>query len=125
LTRQLVLSDAQRSILESIVRKTHCPKAIATRAGLVLVAAKGRGPSEAARELGCSRGVARLWPERFAQARQGWGEAVEGWDQKVLTGKILDVLASAVSLSNGGPRANWRPKHVHARAIVPDHGGCR
>jgi transposase len=89
---QFVLSDPQRSILESIVRKTHCPQAISLRARLVLAAVDGQGPSEAGREVGCSRNVARLWRERFAQAQQGWGEAADKWDHGVLTEKVLDVL---------------------------------
>ena len=91
-SRQCVLSDPQRLILESIVRRTLCPQAIALRARLVLASAEGKGPSEAAREMGCARKVAREWPMRFAKARQDWGEAADKWDQKVLTGKVLDVL---------------------------------
>jgi putative transposase len=91
-SRQLILSDAQRLILQSIVRKTHCPQAIALRARLVLAAARGLGPSEAAREMGCSRDVARLWRERFARAQQDWGEAADAWNQEVLADKTLDVL---------------------------------
>jgi putative transposase len=91
-SRRVVLSDRLRSVLESIVRKTHCPQAIAMRARLVLAAAVGNGPSEAARELGCSRRMAGIWPERFARAVQDWGEAVDKWDLGVLTEKVLDVL---------------------------------
>jgi putative transposase len=91
-TRQLVLSESQRLILESLVRKTHCPQAIVQRAQRVLAAARGLGPGEAAAEIGGSRNVARRWAERFARAQQDWGEAVQKWDQKTLTGKILDVL---------------------------------
>jgi hypothetical protein len=88
----LVLSDAQRSILEFIVRKTHCPKVIDLRARAVLAAADGKGPSEAGREADCNRNMARRWRDRFAAAQKEWGEAADKWDEKVLTGKILDVL---------------------------------
>ena len=112
-----VLSDAQRLILESIVRKTHCPQAIALRARLVLAAAAGLGPSDAAREMGCSRKVARLWPQRFARARREWGEAAE----RVGPGGLDREGAGRA----GGPRAARGPLHLHARAVVPDHGGGR
>jgi putative transposase len=89
---QFVLSDPQRSILESIVRKTHCPRVIGVRTRAILAAADGMGASEAGREVGCSRDVARLWRNRFVQAQQDWGEAAGKWDHAVLTGKVLDVL---------------------------------
>lgn len=92
---QLVLSDAQLEVLQSIVRKTHCPQAVALRARAVLAAARGANPSDAARELGCSRLVARRWPQRFAQVQRQWGDAAAQWNPKVLTDKVLDVLEDA------------------------------
>lgn len=89
---RLVLSDSQLDVLQSIIRKTHCPQAIALRARLVLAAADGLNPSDAARKLGCVRLVARRWPERFAQAQRQWGDAADQWSQQVLTDKVLDVL---------------------------------
>jgi putative transposase len=88
----LVLSAPQRSILESITRKTHCPTVIAVRARAVLAAADGKGASDAGIEAGCDRNIARTWRDRFAAARKEWGEAADKWDQKALTNKILDVL---------------------------------
>jgi putative transposase len=91
-SRRVLLSDRQRSILESIVRKTHCPRVIGIRARLVLAAAEGQGPAEAARIAGCSRPVARQWAERFVQAQQDWGDAEPKWDETVLTHRVLDTL---------------------------------
>lgn len=92
---RLILSDPQRGVLQSIIRKTHCPQAIALRARAVLAAGMGQCPSDAARELQCSRILARCWPERFARAQRQWGEAAGQWSEKVLTGKVLDVLEDA------------------------------
>jgi putative transposase len=94
-SRRLVLSESQRWVLQSLVRKTRCPQAIALRARAVLAAARGLNPSDAARELGCVRLVARRWPERFAQAQRQWGEAADQWGEKVLTAKVLEVLEDA------------------------------
>jgi putative transposase len=91
-SRPIVLSDAQRLILESIVRQTHCPRVIGVRAQAVLAAANGKGPSEAAREAGCTRDIARIWRDRFGWAQQDWGEAADKWDQGVLTEKVLEAL---------------------------------
>jgi putative transposase len=106
-SRQLVLSEAQRSILQSIVRKTHCPQAIVMRARAVLAAAAGMGPSEAAEEIGCSRHVARVWRERFVQARQDWGEAADTWNREVLTDKTLDALED---LERSGAPCTFTPE---------------
>jgi putative transposase len=107
--RPLILSDSQRSILRSIVRKTHAPQAIVLRARLVLAAAKGQGPSEAGREMGCSRNLARLWAGRFAAAQQSWGEAADKWDSDVLTGKLLDALEDR---ERSGAPATFTPEQL-------------
>jgi putative transposase len=88
----LVLSEAQRRILESLVRRTLCPQAIALRAKVVLSAGGGRGMTEVGRELGCSRELARRWRDRFAAAVAGWGEAAGEWDADTLTDKVVGVL---------------------------------
>jgi hypothetical protein len=48
-SRQLVLSETQRSILQSIVRKTHCPQAIAVRTRIMSVAVEK--PEECGRPI--------------------------------------------------------------------------
>jgi putative transposase len=88
----MVLSDAQRRVLESLVRRTLCPQAIALRAKVVLAAGGGRGMTEVGRELGCSRELARRWRDRFAAAVAGWGEAAGQWDLATLTDKVVGVL---------------------------------
>src|SRR5260221_1436599 len=106
---RLVLRDSQVGILQSIVRKTGCPQAIALRARAVLAAARGLNPSDAARELGCVRLVARRWPERFAQAQRQWGEAADQWSEKVLTDKVLDVLEDC---ERSGAPATFTPEQM-------------
>jgi transposase len=91
-SRHLILSNSQRCILQSIVRKTHCPQAIAMRARILLAADEGLCVSEAARKAGCTRDVARRWRNRFAWAQQQWGAAADEWTEAALTEKILDVL---------------------------------
>jgi putative transposase len=137
---RLILSDSQICVLQCIVRKTRCPQAIALRARAVLAAARGLNPSDAARELGCVRLVARRWPERFAQAQRQWGEAAGQWNEKVLTGKVLDVLEDcercgapatftpeqmcqimAVAVERpeecGRPISHWTPRELADEAI--------
>jgi putative transposase len=91
-TCQLVLPDSQRRVLEAVVRRTLCPQAIAVRARVVLAAAEGSGMSEIARQVGCSRELARRWRDRFAQAQVDWGTAAETWDADTLTDKVVSLL---------------------------------
>ena len=119
LTGRLGLSEKQRSILEQIVRRTHCPKIIALRAGLVLAADEGLAPTAAAKRLGCSRELARRWRDRFAIAQAGWATqpppastpAIAGCDDADarLTGQILDALEDR---PRPGPRPTFTPTQL-------------
>lgn len=89
---QLVLPDRQKRILERVVRRTHCPQAIALRARVVLSAAEGKGMSQVAREVGCSRELARRWRDRFAGTQVQWGTAANEWDDDTLADKVVSLL---------------------------------
>jgi len=118
-TGRLVLGEKQRSILEQMVRRTHCPKIIALRAGLVLAADEGLAPTAAAKRLGCSRELARRWRDRFATAQAGWATQppsastpaiadVDDADAR-LTGQILDALEDR---PRSGPRPTFTPTQL-------------
>jgi transposase len=92
LTCQLALPESQRRVMEALVRRTHCPQAVALRARVVLAAAEGLGMSAVARRVGCSRELARRWRDRVAEAQARWGEAAGGWDEDTLTDKLADLL---------------------------------
>jgi putative transposase len=92
LTCQLALPESQRRVLEALVRRTHCPQAVALRARVVLAAAEGLGMSAVARRVGCSRELARRWRDRVAEAQAQWGEAAGEWDEDTLTDKLVDLL---------------------------------
>ena len=92
-TQAVVLSANQRSILESIVRRSLCPQAIATRAKVVLAAGEGLGSVWIARRVGCSRDLARRWRARYQAAQQAWGPGAAEWDLEALAGKIEETLA--------------------------------
>ena len=88
----IVLSTTQRSILEGMVRRTHCPQAIATRARVILAAAEGLDNSRIALRLGCHRDLPRRWRERFAEAQRGWEANGGDWDESVWVEKIAELL---------------------------------
>ncbi|MCY2953662.1 MAG: helix-turn-helix domain-containing protein [Planctomycetota bacterium] len=116
---RLGLPEKQRSILEQIVRRTHCPKIIALRAGLVLAADEGLAPTAAGKRLGCSRELARRWRDRFANAQAGWTSQpppaadpaiadVDAADAR-LTGQILDTLEDR---PRSGPPRTFTPTQL-------------
>jgi putative transposase len=90
--RRIVLSETQRSILQGMVRRTHCPQAIALRAEVLLAAEQGLENAEIARRLSCHRDLPRRWRGRFAQAQEDWSAKSQDWDQSVWTEKIAELL---------------------------------
>jgi len=108
-TRQLVLSANQRHILESLVRRSHCPQSIALRAKVVLAADEGQGMAEIGRKLGCSRELARRWRDRFAAAQASWGEPAAQWAADVLANKIMELLEDR---ERSGAPATFTPEQL-------------
>jgi transposase len=90
--RVLILTELQRRVLQSIVRRTRCPQAVGLRGRVVLSAGDGLGNSAIARRLGCSRELARRWRDRFLAAQQRWAADGGDWDESIWTQKILDEL---------------------------------
>ena len=92
-TQAVILSANERSIMESIARRSLCPQAMATRAKVVLAAGEGLGSVWIARRVGCSRDLARRWRARYQAAQRTWGSAAAEWDAEALAGKIEETLA--------------------------------
>ena len=108
-TRQLVLSKNQRRVLESLVRRTLCPQAIALRAKVLLQAEEGLGMARIGRNLGCSRELARRWRDRFVQAQTAWGASTQQWDVDTLTDKIVELLEDR---ERSGAPATFTPEQL-------------
>lgn len=90
--RPIVLSETQHSIVEAVIRRTHCPQAIALRARVILAAEEGVNNSEIARRLGCHRDLVRRWRDRFADAQERWAGQSQDWDRSLWTEKIVELL---------------------------------
>lgn len=106
-TRHFTLPDNQRRILEALVRRTHCPQAIAVRAKIVLAADDGLGMTQIGRNLGCSRELARRWRDRFAEGQARWGASADPWDFDALTDKVIELLQDCER--SGGPFSKIPP----------------
>jgi len=114
-SRQFVLSEKERLILESTVRRTQCPQAIALRANILLAADDGLDLTESGEELGCSRQLAGRWRKRFARSRAGWGAAVDEWDLDTLTEKIAQALEDG---KRSGAPATFTPEQPRPSSFV-------
>jgi putative transposase len=108
-TCQFSLSENQRRILEAIVRRTHCPLAIATRAKIVLAADEGLGMTAIGQRLGCSRDLARRWRDRFAEGLARWGASADQWDFDTLTDKVTELLQDN---ERSGAPAKFTPEQL-------------
>jgi len=64
----VIVSAAQRAVLDMLHRQTSCPQALALRIRIILGAADGQRNEPLARSLGCSRPTVRKWRERWAAA---------------------------------------------------------
>jgi putative transposase len=106
---QLALSENQRRILEALVRRTHCPQAIALRAKIVLAADEGLGMTQIGKNLGCSRELARRWRDRFAEGQANWGASADQWDFDTLADKVVELLQD---LERSGAPAKFTPEQL-------------
>jgi putative transposase len=61
----LILSDAERSELELLVRRHSTPQQHALRGRMILAAAQGKNNSQIAREVGVSVDTVRKWRMRW------------------------------------------------------------
>jgi putative transposase len=108
-TRQLALSENQRRVLEALVRRTHCPQAIALRAKIVLAADEGLGMTQIGHHLGCSRDLARRWRDRFAEGQARWGASADQWDFDTLADKVIELLQDN---ERSGAPAKFTPEQL-------------
>jgi putative transposase len=121
---QVLVSPAQRAVLEALERQASCPQAIALRVRIVLGAAERLRNQPLAAALGCSAPTVRSWRARWAAAEAILAAAET--DPLTLTQTIGQVLADAprtgtpatfsaeqiiqiVNLACTSPRALGRP----------------
>lgn len=107
--RQFSLSENQRHVLETVVRRTRCPQAIAIRARIVLGADEGLGMTQIGQNLDCSRDLARRWRDRFAAGQARWGVSAEQWDFDTLADKVIELLQDN---ERSGAPAKFTPEQL-------------
>ena len=65
----IVLTDEERSELESLARSTKTEFRLRQRARIVLLAAEGLSTRAIGRKVGCTTGTASKWRVRYAEKR--------------------------------------------------------
>lgn len=80
--KELAATEAERSELEAMIRRSSTGQAVALRARIVLACAGGKSNTEVAAELGVGRMMAGRWRERFRQAR------ISGLKDKPKSGRV-------------------------------------
>lgn len=106
----IILTERQRTILESLVRRQRSPQWLVRRARIILAAAGGANNSQIGRQEGCHREVARLWRGRWLEAAEELAEAeAAGIEEQDLTRLIQDVLAD--DLRTGAP-GKFTPEQI-------------
>lgn len=68
--RKLIVTQRQQSILQTMVRSSTCPQAVAQRARMILLAFEGLSNEDSAGQLGCERHAVGPWRHRWADAFQ-------------------------------------------------------
>ena len=74
---KITLTDAQRTILESLQRGTHVAQHFQQRATIVLWAATGKKNTTIAQEMALTRNTVKRWRRRWAQAAAMLAETEE------------------------------------------------
>src|ERR1700678_4799573 len=67
----IILTSAERSELEGLVRSTKTEHRLRQRARIVLLAAEGMASRAIGRAVGCTTGTASKWRGRYGERRFG------------------------------------------------------
>src|SRR5664279_1202417 len=66
--RKLIITERQQAILQTMVRASTCPQAVAQRARMILRAFDGLANEDIAGQVGCERHAVGPWRHRWADA---------------------------------------------------------
>src|SRR5213594_3139168 len=121
----VVLSEADRNLLESWVRAQFTPQQVALRSRIVLMAADGKQDLEIADELDVNRHTPALWRKRFqTQGLEGIWEIQAGRGRKPLYDeqKVAAVVEATLQTKPTGSthwscRTMGRAQNISASTI--------
>ena len=138
---EIVISEAERSELERLVRAQTTGQSVARRAWVVLLAAEGLSTAAVARQVGIDQDTARDWRARWGEGL-GEGRGVtarladrpkSGVPARITPEQICQIIALACELPSDSARpiSQWSHREladeIMARGIVdrisPRHAG--
>jgi transposase len=103
-------------ILKRLSRKRRSPQWLVERARIILLAGRGHGPSEIARQLGIDRKTARRWCQRWQRGMEGLTNGLEGASSKSLEMRIRSLLEDS---PRSGTPAQFSPEQLaHIIAVA-------
>ncbi len=113
----ITLTQEERSVLESYVRRKKTAQALATRARIVLRCAEGGHDGIVAEELGVSRGAVGRWRRRFARLRlQGLhDEPRPGAPRTITDDKVERVVIETLESTPKGA-THWSTRDMAKRS---------
>src|SRR2546430_9415853 len=115
----LVLSDAERQMLQGGATRRKTAQGLALRARIVLAGAEGRGNTAVAARLGISRTTVRKWRDRFLAARlDGLGdEPRPGVPRTISDAQVEEVVVRTLEEVPEGGR-HWSKRELAKRVGI-------
>ena len=108
-TQELFWPNKVYKILKRLSRKRKSPQWLVKRAQIILLAARGQGPSEIARQLGLDRKTVRRWCQRWQRGREGWQNGLKGASSQSLELRLISLLQDA---PRSGTPARFSPEQL-------------
>ncbi len=106
-TQGISLPNKVYKILKRLSRKRKSPQWLVKRAQIILLAARGKGPSEIARQLGIDRKTVRRWCQRWQRGREGWQNGLNCASAKSLEMRLISLFQDA---PRSGTPAQFSPE---------------
>ena len=94
-TQDICLPNKVYKILKRLSRKRKSPQWLVERAQIILLAARRKGPSEIARQLGIDRKTVRRWCQRWQRGREGWQNGLKAASFQSLERRLISLLQDA------------------------------
>ena len=118
---RIILSEAERTQLQTVVRARTAPVRSAQRARMVLAAAEGLSNAQIARDLGVHPDTVRTWRGRFA------AESLDGLTDRPRSGRPpvfgatvraeVKALACSLPAEHGVPLSRWSCQDLAVEAV--------
>jgi putative transposase len=128
--REVILSEAEATALDNLVKRHNTPQQIALRARIIQAADTGMNNQQISRELGLCVNTVRLWRDRWLEWESvpleevGVAERLKDAPRSGSPGKFsAEQMAQIIAIAceypetNGYPVSHWTPKEIALEAV--------